>query len=234
MLQFLAFIQVQFHLLDEMRLENLNSPFFLTLYQSLHNEPDQNGDYEVHDGLLLYKGKLLLDHNSPLVQQVLHKCHTTLIGGHGGIQKTTAKVCASFTWEGLKHDVKKFVQECVICQQMKPLNRKPARLLQPLPILVHVSMDFVSCLPNSKGNTTVLVVVDRLFKQAHFGALPKSYSTARLAYLFSQIVYKLHGIPRSIVSYRDPIFLSTFWQELFQISGTRLLRSTAYHPQTDG
>ena len=108
-LQFIAFTQVQFHLLDELRLENLNSPFFLTLYQTLNNEPDQNSDYEVCDGLLLYKGKLLLDHDSPLVQQVLHECHTTLIRGHGGIQKTTAKVCAAFTWERLKNDVKKSV-----------------------------------------------------------------------------------------------------------------------------
>ena len=65
-------------------------------------------------------------------------------------------------------------------------------------------MDFVTCLPCSKGYTTVLVVVDRLSKQAHFGALPKSYSSARMAYSFSQIVCKLHGIPRSIVSDRDP------------------------------
>ena len=95
-------------------------------------------------------------------------------------------------------------------------------------------MDFVTCLPNSKGYTAVLVVVDRLSKQAHFGALPKSYSATRVADLFSQFVCKLHGIPRSIVSDRDPIFLSTFWQELFQLSGTRLLRRTTYHPQTDG
>ena len=205
--------------MDELRLENLTSPFFLTLYQSLNKEPNQNVDYEVRDGLLLYKGKLLLDHNSPLVKQVLHKCHTTLIRGHGGIQKTTAKVYATFTWEGIKKDVKKFVQECAICQQMKPINRKPTGLLQPLPIPVQiwedVSMDFVTCLPNSKGYTTVLVVVDRLSKQAHFSALPKSYSAAYVADLFSHIVYKLHGIPRSILFNRDPIFLSTFWQELF-------------------
>ena len=78
-------------------------------YQSLNKDLDQYVDYELRDGLLMYKGKLQLDPKSPLINQVLHECHTTLIGGHGGIQKTTAKVCAAFIWERVKQDVKKFV-----------------------------------------------------------------------------------------------------------------------------
>ena len=77
-------------------------------------------------------------------------------------------------------------------------------------------------------------MVDRLSKPAHFGPLPKSYTAARVADLFSQIVCKLHGIPRSIISDRDLIFLSTFWRELFTLSGTVLQRSTTYHLQTEG
>ena len=95
-------------------------------------------------------------------------------------------------------------------------------------------MDFITCLPSSQGYTTVLVMVDRLSKQAHFGPLPKSYTAARVADLFSHIVCKLHGIPPSIISDRDSIFLSHFWRALFSLSGTMLRRSTTYHPQTDG
>ena len=187
--------------------------------------------------LCCYKRKLVLDPTSSLVRQVLLECHSTLMGGHGGIQKTTAKVCAAFTWPGVKKDVKKFVQECMVCQQMKCENRRPAGLLQPLLIpdkmWEELSMDFVTSLPNSHSYITILVVVDRLSKQAYFGALPKTYSAARVAELFYQMVYKLHGIPRSIVFNRDTIFLSSFWRELFALSGTILHRSTAYHPQTD-
>ena len=95
-------------------------------------------------------------------------------------------------------------------------------------------MGFITGLPVLEGYPTILVVIDRLYKQAHFGALPRSYSAPRVANLFVQMVYRLHGIPRSIVSDRDAIFLSRYQCELFSLSGTILKRSTTYHPQTDG
>ena len=91
-------------------------------------------------------------------------------------------------------------------------------------------MDFITGLLVSEGYSTILVVVDRFSKQAHFGALPRTYSAPKVAHLFATMVCKLHGIPKSIVSYRDPVFLSKFWTELFALSGTVLKRSTAYHP----
>ena len=91
-------------------------------------------------------------------------------------------------------------------------------------------MDFITGLPNSHGYTTILVVVDRLSKQAHFGGLAKTYTTQKVAELFSQMVCKLHGFPMTIISDRDTIFLSNFWRELFTLSGTILHQSTTYHP----
>ncbi|KAH9660390.1 hypothetical protein KPL70_024180 [Citrus sinensis] len=76
--------------------------------------------------------------------------------------------------------------------------------------------------------------VHRLSKYAHFSALSHPYTTALVAKIFVRDVAKLHGMPHTIVSDRDPIFLSQFWEEFFQLQGSSLCRSFAYHPQTDG
>lgn len=79
-----------------------------------------------------------------------------------------------------------------------------------------------------------MVVVDRFSKAAHFGALPSHYTAFKVASLFIDMVCKHHGFPRSIISDRDPIFISNFWRDLFKLCGTKLRMSMSYHPETDG
>lgn len=95
-------------------------------------------------------------------------------------------------------------------------------------------MDFINGLPLSFGKEVIMVVVDRLSKYGHFIALAHPYSAATVAKAYMENIYKLHGMPKSIVSDRDAMFLSTFWQELFTIHGVDLLLSSSYHPETDG
>lgn len=95
-------------------------------------------------------------------------------------------------------------------------------------------MDFITHLPNSFGHTVIWVICDRLTKFVHFIALPTKFTAEDLATRFSVEICRLHGMPKTIVSDRDPLFLSTFWKELFRVQGTTLKYSTAYHPETDG
>lgn len=130
------------------------------------------------------------------------------------------------------------MSQCSTCQQTKYETKKPAGLLQPLPIASNVwensSLDFIIGLPPSHGSTVILVVVGRYSKEAHFSALPHHHSTYKVVLLFLDMVCKLHGFPRSLISDRDPIFVSNFWWELFRLSDTKLRISTANHPQSNG
>ena len=138
----------------------------------------------------------------------------------------------------MKNEVQEYVKHCEICQRAKGGNSKPSGLLQPLPIPSRpwssISMDFIEGLPKSNQYTTIMVVVDRFTKYAHFIPLSHPYTAPKIAQLFSNNIMRLHGLPQSIVSDRDPTFTSKFWGELFRIQGVKLLMSTAYHPQTDG
>jgi hypothetical protein len=95
-------------------------------------------------------------------------------------------------------------------------------------------MDFITGLPKSRNKSVIMVVVDHLSKYAHLCALQHPFTTSTVAQIFMDQVFKLHGMPHSIVFYRDPTFTSNFWQELFKLQGTQLHLSTTYHPQNDG
>jgi hypothetical protein len=95
-------------------------------------------------------------------------------------------------------------------------------------------MDFITGLPKTQGRDCIYVVVDRLTKFAHFFATSSEYKATQVADLFFREIFRLHGLPKNIVSDRDNRFLSAFWQELFKLTGTELTPSTSYHPQTDG
>jgi hypothetical protein len=137
----------------------------------------------------------------------------------------------------MKHDIHNFVVECDVCQCNKGETVKSPGTLQPLlippTIWKDISMDFITGLPKLDNKSVIVVVVDRLSKYAHLCALQHPFTTSTVAQIFMDQVFKLHGMPHSIVSNHDPTFTSNFWQELFKIQGTKLHLSTTYHPQTD-
>ena len=95
-------------------------------------------------------------------------------------------------------------------------------------------MDFITDLPLSNGFDSILVVVDRFTKMAHFIACNKAISAKETANHILQQVVKLYGLPKDIISDRGPQFASKFWAKLFELLGTKINLSTAFHPQTDG
>jgi hypothetical protein len=91
-------------------------------------------------------------------------------------------------------------------------------------------MDFIVGLPKSGNKLVIMVVVDHLSKYAHLCALQHPFTTSTMAQIFMDKVFKLHGMPHSIVSDHEPNFTNNFWQELFKLQGTQLHLNTTYHP----
>jgi hypothetical protein len=143
-----------------------------------------------------------------------------------------------FAWQGMKSAVQQFVKACRVCQQAKPDRSKLPGKLQPLPVpsgtWQTVSLDFVEGLPTFGHANCILVVIDSFTKYGQFIALHHPFTALSVAKLFLHNIYKLHGMPLAIVSYRDIIFNINLWKELFALAGVQLQMSSSYHPQSDG
>jgi len=98
----------------------------------------------------------------------------------------------------------------------------------------HISADFITKLPLAQGYDSILVVVNRLTKMAHFIPTIEKTTAGGLARLFRDNVWKLHGLPESIISDRGPQFAAGVMKELNAMLGIDSKLSTAFHPQTDG
>lgn len=111
-------------------------------------------------------------HNSALKTKLIAALHDSAVGGHSGGQATYHRLKRLFWWKGLKADVLEYVKQCDVCQHAKGEKTHPHGLLQPLPIpqgaWQDLTMDFIEGLPKSEGCDTILVVVDRYTKYAHF------------------------------------------------------------------
>ena len=191
------------------------------------------------DGILKFKNRWCVPKIESLRKLILAEAHCSRYTIHPGSSKMYKDLKRNFWWNGMKKEVAEYVEKCLTCQQIKAEHQRPAGMLQPLAIPEwkwdHVTMDFVQGLLKSpKGNDSIWVIIDRLTKTAHFLPIKKTHSLSRLAWIYIDEIVKLHGVPLSIVSDRDPRFTSRFWYSLHEAMGTKLSFSTAFHPQSDG
>jgi hypothetical protein len=169
--------------------------------------------------------------DSTLVPAIIAEFHNNM---HEVYQKELQRIWSVFYRLGTQKQLKNFIKHCDTCQRHKADNTKPTGLLQPLPIPTQIwsdiSMDFIDGLPNSFGKTTIFVVVDRFSKYGHFTAIKHPYTAPQVAQTFFEQIFRLHGIPTSIVCDRNPTFTSLFWRELFHLNDTKFRFSSTYHP----
>lgn len=123
-----------FTFLEQLRNSLKDSNEFQSLFDQVLHQPNSHPNFTIHNGLLLFKGKIWLDSTNPFRALLMEEFHKTPLGGHMGFAKTLQKIQANFFWATLRHDVKLVVAQCITCQQTKYETKRPAGLLQPIPI----------------------------------------------------------------------------------------------------
>ena len=129
----------------------------------------------------------------------------------------------NYWWPGLKEDVKKYVQGCFKCQQNKVQHQRKASKLHPLEIpqepWQEISIDIIGPLPKSNGMDAIVVIVDWFMKMICLKATTTNVSSEGIAKIYRDDIWKLHGIPREILSDRGPQFASKFMEEFTKVLG---------------
>jgi transposase InsO family protein len=193
---------------------------------------------ELRNGLLLYHGRLIVPDTGNLRTLLIREVHDIVSTAHPGIKKTFLLLSDQYYWRGISTDVTNYVRNCHACRRSSVPRDKTPGLLHPLPIPTHawehVTMDYCSFNKDKHGYDNVLVIIDRLSKQAITIPCHKSITAREQAKLYLTHVYRYYGAPTTMLSDRGPQFVSSFWQEFNDILGTKIKLSTADHPQTDG
>ncbi|KAJ0865931.1 putative nucleotidyltransferase, Ribonuclease H [Helianthus annuus] len=144
----------------------------------------------------------------------------------------------SVFWPKISREVSKILKRCRICHIAKTHHTNQG-LYTPLPAPVRpwedVSIDFVMGLPlTQRKKDSIMVVVDRFSKMAHFLPCVKTYDASQVAHLYFAEIVRLHDVPKTITSDRDVKFISHFWCTLWKRLGAKLQFSSSHHPQIDG
>ncbi|POV94569.1 hypothetical protein PSHT_16136 [Puccinia striiformis] len=201
------------------------------------------GRFSLFDGLLYHRTKhtsVITLADRPTIGTILHECHDSVSAGHLAEDQTLDRVESTAWWPGWRSDTSEYCTTCDRCQKANRATGKQFGLLQsiaePTKPWDIINMDWVTSLApgGSCSHNACLVVVDRFSKAPIFVPCFKEDSAMDTAILFWNRVMPRTGIPRIIISDRDPKFTSEFWTGLHAMLGTKLSFSTAYHPQTDG
>jgi hypothetical protein len=193
------------------------------------------------DGIWYKEGRVVVTEELQGKCKIIRAHHDPPIHGHPGINRTTQIIKRNYWWPQLHQEVKDYIQGCADCQRHKVNNRPtkaPLRPIYPKPEAMPfetIALDFITKLPESQGYDSILTITDHdCTKAAIFIPCKEEINAEGTAALYIQHVFTHFGLPRKVISDRDPRFISKFMQEVCHITGIERNPSTAYHPRTDG
>jgi hypothetical protein len=167
------------------------------------------------DGVLWFKDRLVVPKDFELHRKIMDEAHCSRYSIHPGTNKMYRDLKKNFWWTRMKREIARYVSECDTCRRIKANHLRPAGNLQPLSIpewkWENIYMDFIMGLPRtSRGYNSILVIVDRLTKLAHFIPVATTYRVGQYTELYISHVVRYHGIPKTIISDRGSIFVARF------------------------
>lgn len=199
---------------------------------------DRHDLQQSKDGTLWYAQRLFVPDIEDLRTRALEAHHDSPWYGHPGSRKMSSILRRHYAWPNDAKDVKSYVRACPKCIANKPVRTKAQGLLKPLQLasmpFQSVTMDRITHLPESKGFTSILVMVDRFSKFGIFLPVLENFNASDLAETFIAEVVMRFGSPKEVISDRGPEFASELWRRVCSKLDIKVNLSTAYHPQTDG
>lgn len=158
-----------------------------------------------------------------LRNKIIQLHHDTLTSGHPGQANTLERVLRNYYWPRIIKDIKKYIEECDMCQKNKIKRHKLYRLLQEIEAPEYpwqwITMDYIVKLPESNNYNAILVVMDRLIKYAHFILTVEEMNAEGLPQILIEEVFKHYSIPEIIVSDRGATFLLKLWKSMMNLMG---------------
>ena len=190
------------------------------------------------DKVVYMEERIYVLNNKNLKEEILREYYDPVDIGHPGQHKMQELIKRTYWWPGLKEDIKKYIQGCVKCQQNKVQHQRKAGELHPLEIpkgpWQDISIDMIGPLLKSNGMDAIVVIVDRFTKMIRLKATTTSISSEGIVKIYRDEIWKIHGVPKTILSNRGPQFAPKFMEDFTKVLGTKRRLSTVYHPQTNG
>ena len=194
--------------------------------------------WKLEGNLVLKEGKVYIPKDEELRVEVIQLHHDVPAVGYGERWKMVELVTRNYWWLGVTRDVEKYVEGCDLCQRIKNRIEELAGKLKlskiPEKPWTHLMVDFITKLPVVAGQDAILVVCNRLSKIMHFVATTEGTLAEGLARLFRDNIWKLHELPKSVVSDWGLQFAAELTRELNRMLGIETKLSMAFHLQIDG
>jgi RNase H-like domain found in reverse transcriptase/Reverse transcriptase (RNA-dependent DNA polymerase)/Integrase zinc binding domain/Chromo (CHRromatin Organisation MOdifier) domain len=185
--------------------------------------------------------RLVIPPDQGLKREIMYSWHDGPLSGHPGRDETIRKINKEYFWPGARSWITEYVKGCAVCQQNKNLTHRTKTPLFRIPSEIdakpfsHVAMDLITGLPNSNGHDAILTIVDHgCSRAAIFLPCSTTITGTGIAKLYLEHVFRWFGLPKKIISDRDPRFTSHFGRAITKALGITQNLSTAFHPQTDG